>query len=101
MKNTVLQNELTNILRDRCSLSESVRSNYSRGEDVFDPVIPDAILFPKTNDEISKILKLCNKHKTPIVPFGTGSSLEGSVVSIKNGLTLSLEKMDKIISVNA
>ncbi len=101
MKNTVLQNELTNILRDRCSLSESVRSNYSRGEDVFDPVIPDAILFPKTNDEISKILKLCNKHKTPIVPFGTGSSLEGSVVGIKNGLTLSLEKMDKIISVNA
>ena len=49
---------------DKCSLSKSVRYNYSRGEDVFDPVIPDAVIFPETNEEVSKIVKICNNHKT-------------------------------------
>ncbi len=100
MKNSVLQNELTQLMGDKCSLSESVRYNYSRGEDVFDPVVPDAVLFPETNEEVSSIVKICNNHKTPIVPFGTGTSLEGSAVGIKNGVTISLEKMNKILSVN-
>ena len=100
MKNTVLQNELVNLMGDKCSLSESTRSNYARGEDVFDPILPDAVLFPKTNEEISEIVKICNNHKTPIVPFGTGTSLEGSAVGIKNGITISLENMNKIISTN-
>ena len=100
MKNTVLQNELVNLMGDKCSLSESTRSNYARGEDVFDPILPDAVLFPKTNKEISEIVKICNNHKTPIVPFGTGTSLEGSAVGIKNGITISLENMNKIISTN-
>ena len=100
MKNTVLQNELVNLMGDKCSLSESTRSNYARGEDVFDPILPDAVLFPKTNEEISEIVKICNSHKTPIVPFGTGTSLEGSAVGIKNGITISLENMNKIISTN-
>tara|TARA_B100002051_G_scaffold261418_1_gene282939 strand:- start:841 stop:2211 length:1371 start_codon:yes stop_codon:yes gene_type:complete len=100
MKNSVLQNELTQLMGDKCSLSESVRYNYSRGEDVFDPIVPDAVLFPETNEEVSTIVKICNNHKTPIVPFGTGTSLEGSAVGIKNGVTISLEKMNKILSVN-
>ena len=100
MKNSLLQNELTDLMRDKCSLSESVRYNYSRGEDVYDPVIPDAVVFPETNDEVAAIVKICNNHKTPIVPFGTGTSLEGSALGIKNGITISLEKMNGILSVN-
>ncbi len=100
MKNSILQNELTDLMGHKCSLSKSVRYNYSRGEDVYDPVIPDAVLFPETNDEVSAIVKICNNHKTPIVPFGTGTSLEGSAVGIKNGVTVSLEKMNKILDVN-
>ncbi|MDC3131485.1 FAD-binding protein [Pelagibacteraceae bacterium] len=101
MKNEALQNELIGLLGDKCSLSESSRFNYAKGEDVFDPIIPDAVLFPETNEEISKIVQICNKYKTPIVPYGTGTSLEGSAVGIKNGITISLERMDKILSVNS
>ncbi len=100
MKNSVLQNELTKLMGDKCSLSESVRYNYSRGEDVFDPIVPEAVLFPETNEEISAIVRICNNHKTPIVPFGTGTSLEGSALGIRNGITISLEKMNKILTVN-
>ena len=52
------------------------------------------------NEEVSKILKLCNEHKIPVVPFGAGTSLEGNVVGNENGITICLEKMNKILSVN-
>ena len=93
--------ELSNILKDRVSFSEGTRANYARGEDTYEPVLSQAVVFPETNEEVSQILKLCNKHKVPIVPFGTGTSLEGHVVGNENGITISLEKMNKVLSVNA
>ncbi len=99
--NEVLQDELKKILNGRFSQSESTRANYARGEDTYDPVLSQAVAFPETNEEVSKILKLCNEHKIPVVPFGTGTSLEGNVLGNENGITISLEKMNKVLTVNA
>ena len=101
MNNPSLKQELTSLLKDRFSLSQSTRANYARGEDTYDPILSQAVVFPETNEEVSEILKLCNDHKVPVVPFGTGTSLEGNVVGNDKGITISLEKMDKILSVNA
>jgi D-lactate dehydrogenase (cytochrome) len=98
--NEQVQSELKKIFNGRFSTSISTRSNYARGEDTFDPVLSKAVVFPETNEEVSKILKLCNKYKVPVVPFGTGTSLEGNVVGNENGITISLEKMNKILNVN-
>ena len=81
-------------------MSESTRLNYARGEDTYDPILSKAVVFPETNEEVSKILKLCNQHKIPVVPLGTGTSLEGNVVGNDQGITISLEKMNKVLSVN-
>ena len=99
--NDALKQKLTEILKDRISFSEGTRANYARGEDAYEPVLSQAVVFPENNEEVSKILKLCNEHKVPVVPFGTGTSLEGHVVGNKNGITISLEKMNKVLSVNA
>ena len=98
--NEQVQLELKKIFNGRFSTSISTRTNYARGEDTYDPVLSEAVVFPETNEEVSKILKLCNDHKVPVVPFGTGTSLEGNVVGNENGITISLEKMNKILSVN-
>ena len=86
MENNILQAELTNLLKERCSVSKSTRANYARGEDAYEAVLSQAVVFPETNEEVSKILALCNKHKIPVVPFGTGTSLEGNVVGNENGV---------------
>ena len=99
MKNNLLQKELVALLGDKVSTSKSTRVNYSHGEDVFDPVLSQAVVFPETNEEISKVVKLCNEHKVPIVPFGTGTSLEGHVLGDEKGITLSLENMNKVLSI--
>jgi len=101
MENNILQTELSNLLKDRFSVSKSTRANYARGEDAYEAVLSQAVVFPETNEEVSKILSLCNKHKIPVVPFGTGTSLEGNAVGNENGVTISLEKMNQILSVNA
>ncbi len=99
--NDLVQSELKKIFNGRFSTSVSTRTNYARGEDTYDPVLSKAVVFPETNEEVSKVLSLCNKHKVPVVPFGTGTSLEGNVVGNEKGITISLERMNKILTVNA
>ena len=98
--NEQIELELKSLLNSRFSTSESTRANYARGEDTYDPILSEAVVFPETNEEVSKILTLCNQHKIPVVPFGTGTSLEGNVVGNEKGITICLEKMNKILSVN-
>ncbi len=100
METNTLDKELKKIIGDRFNISESVISNYARGEDVFDPILSKGIAFPNNNEEISKILKFCNKNSIPVVPFGTGTSLEGHVLGNEEGITISLENMNKILSIN-
>ena len=96
----VLFDDLKDILGERISFSESVRNNYAKGEDAYDPILPKAVLFPNDNYELSKILKICNKLKLPVTAYGTGTSLEGHVVGNNEGVTISLENFNKIISIN-
>ncbi len=100
METEKLQKKLTEILGDRFSTSDAVKSNYAKGEDIFDPIFPIAVVFPKNNEEISNLVKFCSENSIPIVPFGTGTSLEGNVVANNKGITISLENMNKILSIN-
>ena len=88
METEKLQKKLTEILGDRFSTSDAVKSNYAKGEDIFDPILPLAVVFPKNNQEISNLVKFCSENSIPIVPFGTGTSLEGNVVANNKGITM-------------
>ena len=95
-----LLDNLKELLQERISFSESVRNNHAKGEDAYDPILPRAVLFPKNNEELSKILKICNEFKVPVTAYGTGTSLEGHVVGNEEGFTISMENFNKIISIN-
>ena len=96
----MLEKKFKEILGSRFTKNDSVRANFARGEDAFDPILPSGVAFPNNNQEISKIVKICNEHSIPIVPFGTGTSLEGNVVGNNNGIAISLENMNKILSID-
>ena len=53
--NEQIQSELKKIFNGRFSMSESTRANYARGEDTYDPILSQAVVFPETNVEVSKI----------------------------------------------
>jgi len=73
---------------------------YSRDQGTMPPVEPDAVVMPKTTKEVSKIMLLANKSKTPVIPMGGGLVLSGLSRALKGGIILDLKRMNQIISVN-
>ncbi|MEA3499193.1 MAG: FAD-linked oxidase C-terminal domain-containing protein [Campylobacterota bacterium] len=62
---------------------------------------PDAVVFPRDEDDISKILSYCNEHKIIIVPRGAGSGFTGGALPANGGIILSLERhMNKLIEID-
>ena len=62
--------------------------------------IPDMILLPENAKQISQVIKLCNSHKVPITPRGSGTSLSGGTMTPFGGIVLDLSKMDRILSID-
>lgn len=79
------------------STSDSVRGHHSHGESWHAPGVPDCVVFPTSTEEVSQIVKLCAEHRTPIVPFGMGSSLEGHVNAIHGGVSIDMTRMTKVL----
>ena len=62
---------------------------------------PDAVIFPKDENDVSEILKYCNKHKIIIVPRGAGSGFTGGALPANGGIVLAFEKhMNKILEID-
>ena len=86
---------------DRLSLSMSERRQYGQNETYYKEMLPDAVAYPKDEKEVSEILQVCNNNKCPIIPWGTGTSLEGNSIPVNGGITLSFENMKSILNINA
>ncbi|AKT91014.1 gycolate oxidase, subunit GlcD-related protein [Campylobacter ureolyticus RIGS 9880] len=62
---------------------------------------PDAVLFPKNEDEVSKILAYCNDNLLPVIPRGAGSGFTGGALAVSGGVVISFEKhMNKILEID-
>jgi D-lactate dehydrogenase (cytochrome) len=85
---------------DRLSTAEALREQHSRGEDLSRAVLPDAVAFATTTEEVSRLLAICHAHGVPVVPFGAGTSLEGHVTPWRGGISLDLSRMDRVLEVN-
>src|SRR5580704_15709554 len=83
-------------LGERLSTSAAVCAQHGKDESYHQPHPPDAVAFAQSTDEVAEIVRLCARYKTPIVPFGTGTSLEGHVAALKGGICIDLSQMNKI-----
>lgn len=93
--------ELRVILRERVSTSAAVLANRSRDESYHEPMRPDAVCFPNSTKEVAEIVKICAAHSTPIIPFGTGTGVEGNAIALHGGICIDLSQMKDILAVNA
>ncbi|MBX2804514.1 MAG: FAD-binding protein [Hyphomicrobiales bacterium] len=62
---------------------------------------PDAVIFPESTEEVVQIVNLCRESRTPIIPFGAGTSLEGHLNAPQGGVSLDFANMKRVIAVNA
>lgn len=62
---------------------------------------PDAVIFPQSTHEVQDVVRVCATHRVPIIPFGTGTSLEGHVNAPAGGISLDFSQMNAILAVHA
>ncbi|MDX2058465.1 MAG: FAD-linked oxidase C-terminal domain-containing protein [Gemmatimonadales bacterium] len=95
-----LQAELERLLGDRVTVAPAIREHHGQGEAYPGSYPPDAVVFPKTTEEVSRIAALCSRHRTPMVAWGAGTSLEGHVAAVRGGVTIDLSGMDRVIRIS-
>src|SRR6478672_45472 len=49
---------------------------------------PDAVVFPQSSGDVRDAVRICVQHKMPVVPFGTGTSLEGHINAPRGGVSI-------------
>jgi D-lactate dehydrogenase (cytochrome) len=88
-------------LGDRLSTSAAICAQHGKDESYHQPHSPDAVAFAHSTEEVADIVGLCARYKTPIVPFGTGTSLEGHVAALKGGICIDLSQMNRVLRIGA
>ncbi|MGE0533245.1 MAG: FAD-binding oxidoreductase [Hyphomonadaceae bacterium] len=86
---------------ERIATTQAARLAHGHGEGVHTVAMPDAVVWPESTEEVAAILALCNEHRTPVVPFGAGTSLEGQVQAVAGGVSVDLTRMRRLLELNA
>ena len=92
---------LETLLGERLSRSKSDLALHGQNEAHFDVVLPDAVAYPESTQEVSDIVRICAEHGCPVIAWGTGTSLEGHALAIRGGITVDMTRMNKVLEVNS
>ena len=92
---------LCQIVGDRVTTAAAIREQHGKDESFHACAPPYAVVFAQTTDEGSRIWMAWAARDVPVIPFGTGTSLEGHVAALHGGVCIDLSQMDAVIQVNA
>lgn len=82
---------------ERLSTSTGVRDHHGKDESWHPPHRPDAVVFPDSSEEVADIVRICAAHRTPLIAYGTGTSLEGNVIPHLGGVVVDLARMNQVV----
>lgn len=63
--------------------------------------VPEVVVMPGTTEEVAAVVKLANKYLVPVTPRSAGTSLAGGAIPVHRGIVLLMERMNKIVEINA
>jgi D-lactate dehydrogenase (cytochrome) len=86
---------------DRLQTGDSIREQHGHTTTYIRNQWPDAVVFPTSTQDVSDIVRICAEHKVPVIPFGTGTSLEGHVNAPAGGISVDMAQMNQILAVHA
>jgi len=85
---------------ERFSTSAAICEQHGRDESFHTPMPPDGVVFAQSTEEVAEVVRLCAQHKVPVIPFGTGTSLEGHVAALRGGICIDLSRMNQVLRVS-
>ena len=87
-------------LGDRVSTNPAILEHHGHDESWHQGIPPDAVCFVRSIEEVSHIAATCSRLNIPLIPFGTGTGMEGHVVAVHGGISVDLSAMNEILDVN-
>lgn len=78
------------------SSGESIVQHHGQDHGPYQGVPPDLVTWPRSVDEVSEVCKICYSHNSPIIPYGTGTGLEGGIAAINGGVCVNLSLMEDL-----
>lgn len=84
---------------DRFQTGVSVREQHGHTTTWLENQSPDGVVFAQSTEEVAEIVKVCATHKVPVIPFGTGTSLEGHVNAPAGGISIDVMQMNQVVAV--
>jgi len=86
---------------DRLSVGLAVREQHGHTTSWLANQPPDAVVFAETTEEVAEIVRICAAERVPVIPFGTGTSLEGHLNAPSGGISIDLARMNRVVAVHA
>ncbi len=96
-----LVTDLTARFGARFTVAEAVRLHHGKDESSHPPMPPDAVIFAESTEEVAAILACCNAFRTPVIAYGTGTSLEGHILAVQGGVCIDLSALNNVVAVHA
>jgi D-lactate dehydrogenase (cytochrome) len=92
--------ELAASFGDRLVTSRAVREQHANITTWHTVAPPDAVVFPQNTEDVQRAVRICARHRVPVIPFGTGTSLEGHTNAPFGGVSIDLKDMNRILEVH-
>src|SRR5499425_3862384 len=86
---------------NRLVTSRAVREQHANTTSWIANEPPDAVVFPQATDDVQDIVRICAKRRVPVIPFGTGTSLEGHINAPYGGVSIDFRDMNRVLAVDA
>src|SRR6476620_7238759 len=86
---------------NRLVTSQAVREQHGNVLTWIENQPPDAVVFPQSAEDVQDAVRICVQHKVPVIPYGTGTSLEGHINAPQGGVSLDFRDMNRVLSVHA
>ncbi len=86
---------------EACQTGAAIREQHGHTTTWLTNQAPDAVVFASSTEDVAAVMRVCAEYKVPVIPFGTGTSLEGHVNAPAGGVSVDVSRMDKVLAVNA
>jgi D-lactate dehydrogenase (cytochrome) len=86
---------------NRLVTSQAVREQHANTTTWIANEPPDAVVFPQAAGDVQDVVRICAAHRVPVIPFGTGTSLEGHINAPHGGVSIDFRDMSRVLAVNA
>jgi D-lactate dehydrogenase (cytochrome) len=91
--------ELQSCLGQGVTRSKSDLDLHGRSESYFADAAPDAVTYPENTAQVAEIVRICARHRVPVIGWGTGTSLEGQAQAFSGGIAVDFSRMDRILDI--